>query len=139
MNNIGSNCITIEQPIGVSRESEITLKEMLDSLKDYYFMPISRRSATEEFYSLVSEWRKDVKHLSSITEMAMHPAYQQIIGMGKNVLPLIFSELETRPNHWFWALKAITGEDPIQPNQRGNIPQMTQTWLNWAKDNNINW
>ena len=50
---------------------------------------------------------------SSITEIAMHPAYQQIIGMGSIAIPFIMRELENRPAHWFWALKSITGEDPV--------------------------
>ena len=31
--------------------------------------------------------------------------------MGKQALPLIFEELRRKPNHWFWALNAITGQD----------------------------
>jgi hypothetical protein len=31
-------------------------------------------------------------------------------------------------------LKAITGEDPVPNNDRGNVPQMTRAWLNWARD-----
>lgn len=43
----------------------------------------------------------------------MHPAYQQIIGMGEKALPLILRDLRDRPTgHWFWALNAITGEEP---------------------------
>lgn len=45
-------------------------------------------------------------------EMAMHPAYQRIIGLGPEVAPLLLRELERQPDHWFWALKALTGADP---------------------------
>ena len=65
----------------------------------------------------------------------MNPSYQKIIGMGEKVVPLILRELETRPNHWFWALKAITGADPIQSHQRGKISEMTKAWLSWAREN----
>ena len=36
----------------------------------------------KEFRDLVKRWRKDTEFKSSITESAMHPAYQRIIGMG---------------------------------------------------------
>jgi hypothetical protein len=41
-------------------------------------------------------------------DMVTHPAYQQIIGLGKEALPLLFGELRRAPDHWFWALRAIT-------------------------------
>jgi hypothetical protein len=66
--------------------------------------------------------------------MAMHPAYQQIIGMGEDVIPLILWELEKTPNHWFWALRAISDEDPVKPEERGNIHKMAQSWLKWGKE-----
>jgi hypothetical protein len=82
---------------------------------------------------LVQEWKDATAFTSSATAMAMHPAYQQIIGMGDVALPMIFQELRREPDHWFWALKAITGEDPISPADRGQIDKMTAAWLNWAK------
>ncbi|MBI4833755.1 MAG: hypothetical protein HY811_02890 [Planctomycetes bacterium] len=129
------------QDLGRSKEASITKERYKEALQDpdYYEIPVSRRSLAQEFYGLSSEWQKDVKHFSSVTEMALHPAYQQIIGLGKDVLPLILNELTQQSSHWFWALKAITGIDPVPTNQRGNIRQMTQAWLLWAKENKINY
>jgi hypothetical protein len=62
----------------------------------------------------------------------MHPAYQQIIGIGPDAIPLILQELERKPGHWFWALKSITGEDPVLPEHRGQIAKMTESWLSWG-------
>ncbi len=64
----------------------------------------------------------------------MLPAYQAIIGMGRTALPFIFEELHQRGGHWFWALRAITGENPVPPEHRGNVEAMTQDWLRWARD-----
>jgi hypothetical protein len=86
------------------------------------------------FRDLVRQWREATLLMSSITEMATHPAYQQIIGMGHSALPLIFDEMQREPDQWFWALKAITGDDPIRVADRGNLPRMAETWLHWAKD-----
>jgi hypothetical protein len=89
-------------------------------------------SLEQRFSRLVSEWRGGTRYSSSTTEIAMHPAYQQIIGMGRAALPLIMKELRTKPDHWFWALKAITGVDPVSSEDRGNIKRMAHAWLDWA-------
>ena len=39
------------------------------------------------------------------------------------------SELRREPDHWFWALIAITGEDPVAPKDRGKLQEMTDAWL----------
>jgi hypothetical protein len=72
--------------------------------------------------------------MSSATDMAMLASYQRIIGLGPAVLPLIFRELERETDHWFWALAAITGANPVQPESRGSVPEMAQAWLAWARN-----
>jgi len=86
------------------------------------------------FARLVREWEEATRFISSMTEMAIHPAYQRIIGLGPAALPLIFRELRRNPDHWFWALKAITGEDPVPPATRGNLGSMTEVWLQWGTE-----
>jgi hypothetical protein len=86
------------------------------------------------FRALAQQWKEATRLLSSITDMATHPAYQQIIGMGRTALPWIFEELRRDPDQWFWALKSITGEDPVAVEDRGNLPRMAQAWLRWAKN-----
>ena len=90
--------------------------------------------AEERFRDLVRQWKEATALTSSVSEMATHPAYQQIIGMGKEVLPLLLEELRREPDHWFWALKSITGEDPVPPADRGKLQAMTQAWPDWAKE-----
>jgi hypothetical protein len=115
-------------------ESGVIHKELNASV-DHYLVPLSREGAdpVSRFYRLKHEWEAATAHLSSIEEMAMHPAYQQIIGMGNASLPLIMREMKKRPGHWFWALKAITGADPVPPEKRGRIREMTEVWLFWLR------
>jgi hypothetical protein len=87
-----------------------------------------------EFSRLRKTWKSETAHLSSVTEIVMHPAYQRIIGMGQIVIPLILSELEREPDLWFWALTAITGYNPILPEQRGHIQEMTKSWVTWGRE-----
>ena len=85
------------------------------------------------FDRLRALWQGDTRFQSSMLEIGTHPAYQQIVGMGPPVLPLIFRQLAAKPDHWFWALKAITGEDPVADEDRGNLEAMTTTWLEWGR------
>lgn len=89
---------------------------------------------SEEFRALADRWQEETAHSSSMTQMVLHPAYQQIIGKGPAALPFIFKELAERPHHWFWALQAITGEDPIPAESRGILPEMAQSWLEWGSE-----
>ena len=85
-----------------------------------------------KFDRLAGQWREETAMSSSVVEMAMHPAYQQIIGMGRAAVPYILRELSRQADHWFWALKAITGEDPVPERDRGDLARMTQAWLVWG-------
>ena len=97
---------------------------------------MSKRDAQRLFTELADAWRTGRNPVSSkAIEMAMHPAYQRIIGMGPVAIPFILRELEREPDHWFWALRAISGEDPIPPESRGKIDQMTAAWLRWGRQN----
>lgn len=87
-----------------------------------------------KFNRLKTEWEAETAHFSSITKIAMHSAYQQIIGMGQVAIPLILSEMDKKPDHWFWALRSITGEDPVLPEHKGRLKQMTEDWLKWGKE-----
>lgn len=93
-----------------------------------------RNDVEAEFNRLVSEWKLGKSATSSSTAIAMHPAYQRIIGMGKSALPLIFRELGRELDHWFWALKAISGEDPVPIEHVGNMKRMTADWIQWATE-----
>ena len=118
---------------GVGDESIGIIKNIKKSI-NYYLNPITRQSENSElkFLSLKIKWKSETVMLSSVNDIVLHPAYQQIIGMGKEAIPLILSEMKETPGHWFWALKCITGEDPVLPEQRGKIKEMADTWIAWG-------
>ncbi|MCR4321462.1 MAG: hypothetical protein NUV74_14135 [Candidatus Brocadiaceae bacterium] len=132
------NYINIEMVnTAVCSESE-KMREEYTSMIKHYFLPISTQHANPEtrFLTLKTQWEADTAILSSVTEIALHPAYQQIIGMGHTAIRLILLEMRKKPGHWFWALKSITGEDPVLPEQRGRMKEMTQAWLRWGREKN---
>ncbi len=90
---------------------------------------------SENFQKLANEWEEDTMFLSNFHQMTQHPAYQEIISMGASTVPLIFNRLEQRGGHWFAALRTLTAADPVAPEDRGNIPVMTATWLEWGRRN----
>jgi hypothetical protein len=67
----------------------------------------------------------------------MHPCYQAIIGMGEIAVPLILESLTHRFDHWFWALEAITQDNPVPRRLRGNIEAMARAWLKWGSDRGL--
>ena len=89
----------------------------------------------ERFKALYEKWKAESSHQSSMTRIAMNPAYQQIIGMGPRVLPFIFESMLRKPDHWFWALEAITGLNAVREEHIGDVERMTSDWLEWASDN----
>lgn len=87
------------------------------------------------FVQLTEQWRSETRFLSSTSAIAMNPSYQRIIGLGPQVIPLILTELQREPGHWFWALAALTGENPVPPADQGRRAAMTDAWLTWGRTN----
>ena len=87
-----------------------------------------------KFHSLAESWKSQAARLPRVIDMVMLPSYQQIIGLGEQALPFILLELQQSPDHWFWALRAITGEDPVPPEERGNVAAMRRSWLRWGAE-----
>ena len=94
---------------------------------------VAGRTLPEEFRALASRWKADRGASSRVADIAMHPAYQAIIGLGPSAVPLVIAELEREPDHWFWALRAITGASPVRPSSRGDLRKMAEDWIRWAK------
>lgn len=95
-----------------------------------------------KFQLLAAEWRIQRGVMSSITEAALCPAYQAIIGMGETAVPYMLAELKAQadePDQWFWALKAITCADPVEDQDRGDFVAMANAWLQWGQRNAYAW
>jgi len=84
------------------------------------------------FRDRVERWKKDTRILSSTSQMVMHPDYQRIIGMGWSAVPLILDELRREPSWLFWALSAISDDDPVRDDDRGNLAAMAKAWITWG-------
>ena len=128
-----NDLVSLENDTAIALDPDYTSQgNQLWEMCAHYNRPVSRKDRVE-FNLLEAQWEKETSLFSSLDKICMHPAYQRMIGMGEKILPLVFSELERNPAHWSWALSAITGENPIQPDQRGNLRKMARAWLDWAK------
>ncbi|PSO43050.1 hypothetical protein BRC19_03305 [Candidatus Saccharibacteria bacterium QS_5_54_17] len=117
---------------GIS-ETARNLKEEFDTTEAHYEKPITRTTLRTRFYNLAATWEHETMHLSDIHKKSLHPAYQEIIGMGEDALPFIFEEFKKATRDWFWALNAITGIDPIPKDVRGDKEAMARIWLEWGR------
>lgn len=86
-----------------------------------------------QFSVLAERWRSETGGFSVNDRRVVHPAYQEIIGLGPRVIPIILRELQVRPDYWFWALRALTRENPVNEADAGRMPRMTEAWLNWGR------
>jgi hypothetical protein len=89
----------------------------------------------QSFREQVDRWKDETGHLSSITRAIAHPSYLRIIGMGKEVLPILLKELREHPDHWLVALNAITGEDPAP--KESNFTEAVAAWIKWGEDRKL--
>jgi hypothetical protein len=101
--------------------------------------PASPRVETlrDRFQELADRWREETEFHSAASALFMHPAYQEIIGLGPAVLPLLLADLEKTHDHWFWALRAITGENPVPAEERGKVERMAEHWVNWGREHGL--
>ncbi len=87
------------------------------------------------FHDSVREWKEMRRPLSSAVKLADHPAYLRIIDLGhahrETVTRLLVEELERAPDHWFIALQAVTGSDPVPPEAHGRVKDMAAAWVQW--------
>jgi hypothetical protein len=90
-----------------------------------------------KFDRLADWWRHDTQLLSSVTDMVLHPAYQQIIGQGGKMIPFILRELQKGPDHWYWALGAISQQNAAENAPEGDIEAICDAWLEWGRKRGI--
>ena len=95
----------------------------------------SAKSALErEFEMLSAKWKKETRPHSSLSLIYTHPAYQRIIGMGRDGLPFVLKDLSENPARWFYALKLMAGTDVA--NGISKFEDARETWLKWGRDHN---
>ena len=132
--------LTVDYGLSVGPDYHTIIRQWQQAV-EHYTLPATRQppSLEQTFHELVTTWRQETRFTSSVTDMAMHRAYQRIIGLGPAAVPLLLRELERHPDHWFWALYASTGVDPTTPEQKGKVQEMAKAWLDWGREAGYTW
>lgn len=86
----------------------------------------------KRFDALTKDWVRATRFKNSLSEINDSEPLKSIMAMGDVVVPLILKDLRDSPKHWFFALRVLTGADPIKKRDAGNLENMRKAWLNWA-------
>lgn len=115
-------------PLSVVNRSSIDNEGMKHAAR----MPVNR--VAELFDTLTEQWEMDCMFSSSSTEMHMHPAYQQVIGLGPEVIPFVLRAMNDGQFHWDHALRALTRDDPVPEDSAGDMVKAQNSWMKWAQE-----
>lgn len=122
-------------PIGIGADFLVVLRKGTEMQEK--MAKIQQNLLELRFIELRDEWWQDIRVSSSLSDAVNHQAYREIISMGPKVVPIILRELQRRPNHWFYALSLITGEDPVKEEDWGRLVKMTEAWLEWGRERGL--
>lgn len=96
-----------------------------------------QRDIARLFSELADAWEMETFMTSSLEKQVLNEAYQRVIGLGPDAVRFVIRRLMERGGNWFWALRAMTGEDPISPSDHGNYEAMRTAWLRWATERGL--
>jgi hypothetical protein len=88
----------------------------------------------ERFRRLAATWELETKHLSSPTKMIAHPCYQEIMKLpSEEIVPILLHDMQRTGRTWFWALAALTKQNPVDPRDAGKVKRMIGAWVKWGR------
>jgi hypothetical protein len=88
------------------------------------------------FNGLAKKWKDETRSYSVTSQKYAHQAYQSILVLGPEVVPLILRDLKANGGRWFEALKALTKRDDIaKPDD--SYEDAVKAWLAWGKSNKL--
>lgn len=106
----------------------------------WHSRPRYETPAARLFQREAERWKEDSMHWSSMSRIVSHPSYLRIIGLAgqakeREIEKLILAEMESEPYHWFDALEAITGQNPVRPED--DFDAAVNAWLEWGRQEGI--
>jgi hypothetical protein len=116
-------------------------QKVQDRNPKYIIQPnLAGDSIEDKFMSIAKMWKRETMMSSLVAEKITNLNYQTIIGLGmtykEKILYLILKDLEQEQEYWHYALKSITGENPVPKGMVNNLDVVRQSWLQWARENN---
>lgn len=121
----------------VHAKRSITLVALIGDAQSVTDTSASETAARKEFLKLAKKWQSETQHLSSPIPKYLNQHYARIIGLGPRVAKLIIENLDKVEGDWFYALRAVTGENPVSSEMAGDYDRMAQAWKTWAKNKGL--
>ena len=94
-------------------------------------------SVVEKFQVLLEKLVKKVRveKLGMYEKIVITEEYEQILGMGPQIIPLLLKEIQKEKPFFplFSILEFITGENPVRPGPAGFLPNAARDWIEWGK------
>ena len=91
------------------------------------------------FEELDAEWYRETAFHSNISKMCEHPNYKKLVDFGLPTLIVILEKMHSNKKFsnwgWFPALSEISGENPIQIEDRGSAERIMYRWIEWGIKN----
>lgn len=107
---------------------------MIEKTSNKVSVPDLEFDRFEYLFKVLNEaWKFDTRYESSATKIVSHPVYQLIIEMGEVMVPVILSEVSSGSNHWFYALRKITGHNPKDAGIL-DFDKLRTSWMNWSDE-----
>jgi hypothetical protein len=110
---------------------------LIDEAVAKAFMFVHHSALEQRFREQAERWQRETRHLSSPTQKIMHPSYQAILGMGKEVVPFMLQDMAQNRADWFLALSYLTQENPIKREDAGKMDKMLASWLKWGNEKGL--
>jgi hypothetical protein len=105
----------------------------LTPMSDWNSTSEAVEATSQRFRTLAARWKANRGPRSTVKSMTQEANYLAIIDIGEPALPFILAELVREPDHWFAALRAITGVNPVPPEDKGNLEKMAAASIEWGR------
>lgn len=91
----------------------------------------------KEFRRLTKQMEGRLGPTSRLREWLFSEEYVAIVGLGPRVVPHLLVDLRKHVRPWFFALRALTRQDPTVGVSPGNFEELARHWVAWGVEQEI--
>jgi hypothetical protein len=105
--------------------SSPSIDSFMQQTNDNFYSHLSIKS---QFEQKVTAWKKNTMFMSFAEQIVAEKNFQEIVSMGKNVVPYILEEITKEPSPLVWSLNVIFNKT-ISNNPNTTIEQACKLWV----------
>jgi hypothetical protein len=91
----------------------------------------------ERFQTLRADWLRSVFLASDTIARREHPAFQEILELGRPAVKILLEDMKTHGVNWCAALYFITGEQPVSAEHLYVSELAMADWLKWGSNHGL--